>query len=84
MFFEEVTRTEGSHDEKNRPRSPPSVNRALGRAPTAILSILYYVTSVRFCCHGGGIMNIMRARHQPGDREELGTLPREFSDVWQH
>jgi len=23
MFFEEVKRTEGSHDEKNRPRSPP-------------------------------------------------------------
>jgi hypothetical protein len=23
MFFEEVKRTEGSHDEKNRPHSPP-------------------------------------------------------------
>jgi hypothetical protein len=23
MFFEEVKRTEGSHDEKNRRRSPP-------------------------------------------------------------
>ena len=23
MFFEEVKRTEGSHDEKNHPRSPP-------------------------------------------------------------
>jgi len=27
MFFEEVKRTEGSHDEKNRPRSPPSAEQ---------------------------------------------------------
>ena len=28
MFLEEVKRTEGSHDEKNRPRSPPTVVHA--------------------------------------------------------
>jgi hypothetical protein len=27
MFFDEVKRTEGSHEEKNRPRSPPIQNK---------------------------------------------------------
>jgi hypothetical protein len=35
MFFEEVKRTEGSHDEKKHRRRPPERDdRALGRAPT--------------------------------------------------
>jgi transcription-repair coupling factor (superfamily II helicase) len=50
MFFEEVKRTEGSHDEKNRPRSPPQstgpdrYNRGLFRVGAIVADSSFLIT----------------------------------------